>query len=155
MPVRASILVVDDSPEMQRYLRILLECDRYGVETAGTGLEALQLLRNGFTPALVLLDLCMPGLDGLQTLRYLRKLRPNLKVIVCSGEDDPGKIREAESLGAEAYLLKPIQHLYLSAAIERCLQTRPSENSKGKKTVVTRVLTLPRPSPSNRMTIEE
>lgn len=118
-------MVVDDSQEMQRYLRLLLELDSYEVETAGNGSEALRRLREGCAPALVLLDVQMPGMDGLRTLRSLRKLRPDLKVIMCSAVDDPGKIQRATSLGAQGYLVKPIQHLYLSAAVERCLAGQP------------------------------
>ena len=63
----------------------------------------------------------MPGLNGFQTLRRLRSSWPDLKVIMCSGMDDPRNVRRATRLGARAYLTKPVQHLYLSAAIERCL----------------------------------
>lgn len=118
---KATILVVDDSPEIRRYLRALLELNSYGVETASSGYEALYRLRYASIPDLVLLDLQMPGMDGLETLRGLKKLSSNPKVIMCSGVDDPAKIREALSLGAHGYLVKPIQHLYLSAAVERCL----------------------------------
>lgn len=124
----ATVLVVDDSPEMQRYLRILLELDSYQVVTASNGYEALQFVRLGFAPAVALVDLEMPGMDGLEILRRLQELRPATKVIMCSGVEDPGKIREAIALGAHAYLQKPVQHLYLSAAVERCLR---EESVKG------------------------
>lgn len=117
----ATILVVDDSPGMRRYLRLLLELDRYQVETARDGNEALRRLEEGCVPAVVLLDLQMPGLDGLRTLQCMRKQYPDLKVIICSGEDDPEKFQLASALGAQAHLIKPVQHLYLSAAVERCL----------------------------------
>jgi CheY-like chemotaxis protein len=127
--LQPTVLVVDDSPEMQRYLRMLLELDSYQVVTASSGYEALQLLCLGCTPAIVLLDLQMPGIDGLETLRRLRELRPTPKVILCSGVEDPAKIREAIALGAETYLVKPVQHLYLSAAIERCFQGHSIQKS--------------------------
>jgi CheY-like chemotaxis protein len=120
-PVKATVLVVDDSRDIQRYLRALLELDSYRVETVSSGHEALQSLRRGCAPQVVLLDLQMPGIDGLETLRRLQEFRPRPKVIMCSGVDDPEKIREATALGAHAYILKPVRHLYLSAAIERCL----------------------------------
>lgn len=123
---KAKILVVEDSPDVQRYLRILLEVDRYQVEIASSGEEALQRLRDGSTPAVVLLDMQMPGMDGLETLQCLSHLRPDLKVIMCSGVDDPDKIRESISLGAQAYLVKPIYQLYLSAAIDQCLAAKPA-----------------------------
>jgi two-component system, chemotaxis family, chemotaxis protein CheY len=118
---KATILVVDDSPAMLRYLRLLLEIDSYQVETASNGAEALLCIRQGCSPAVVLLDVQMPGMDGLKTLRRLMKLQPDLNVIMCSGVDDPAKIRRATLLGAKAYLTKPVQRLYLSAAVERCL----------------------------------
>jgi CheY-like chemotaxis protein len=135
-----TVLVVDDSPEMQRYLRSLLELDSYRVVTASNGHEALLLVRLGCAPAVVLLDLQMPGMDGLETLRRLQELRPSTKVILCTGVEDPDKIRQAIALGAQAYLRKPIQHLYLSAAVERCLQehsgARPAVRSAARLFVV-------------------
>jgi len=116
-----TVLVVEDSPETRRYLRVLLQLDGYQVDTVSSGEEALQRVRDGSAATVVLLDVQMPGIDGIETLRILRELRPDLKVIMCSGVDNPDTIREAILLGAHAYLVKPIQHLYLSAAVERCL----------------------------------
>jgi CheY-like chemotaxis protein len=143
--VKATVLVVDDSPEMQRYLRVLLEIDSYRVETAGNGQEALQSLGRGYVPQVVLLDLQMPGMDGLETLRRMQELRPQPKVIMCSGVDDPAKILEAAALGAQAFLVKPIQHLYLSAAIERCLHETSAKRPPGH--LGAHVFVLPSPSP--------
>lgn len=121
-PRRATILVVDDSPEIRRFLTLALELDHYNVETACCGEEAMELVQNGCRATIVLLDLQMPGMNGLDTLRVLRQLRPELKVIMCSAVDDPDTMQEAADSGAQAYLVKPIQHLYLSAAVERCVQ---------------------------------
>jgi CheY-like chemotaxis protein len=125
---KATILVVDDSPAMLRYLQTLLELESYRVETAHNGSEALRQLRAGCAPAVVLLDLQMPGMDGLKTLRRLLELQPDLKVIMCSGVDDPDKMKQAVLLGAQGYLIKPVQHLYLSAAVERCLALRSASS---------------------------
>jgi two-component system chemotaxis response regulator CheY len=140
---KATVLVVDDSPAMLRYLRLLLEVDSYHVETVSNGADALRRIRQGCSPAVVLLDLQMPGMDGLKTLRRLMKLQPDLNVIMCSGVDDPAKIRRATLLGAKAYLTKPVQHLYLSAAVERCLDSismAQTETDSGGS-----VITLPLP----------
>ena len=118
---KATVLVIDDSAEMQRYLRLMLELESYSVETANNGVEALERLQKGCKPSVILLDLQMPGLNGFQILRRLRSSWPDLKVIMCSGMDDPRNARRATRLGARAYLTKPVQQLYLSAAIERCL----------------------------------
>jgi CheY-like chemotaxis protein len=128
---KITVLVVDDTPEIQRYLRVILELDSHRVETAGSGPEALQCLGRVHAPEVVLLDVQMPEMDGFETLRRMQELRPKPKVIMCSGEDDPSKVHQAFALGAHAYLLKPVRHLYLSAAIERCLETpakRPPES---------------------------
>jgi CheY-like chemotaxis protein len=127
---KATILVVDDSPAMLRYLRLILEIDSYQVETVSNGADALLRIRQGYSPAIVLLDLQMPGMDGLKTLQCLLKLRPALNVIMCSGVDDPGLVRRATLLGAKAYLTKPVRRLYLSAAVQRCLSSIAMESAK-------------------------
>jgi CheY-like chemotaxis protein len=124
---KPTVLVVDDSPAMLRYLRVLLELDSYHVETANSGAQAIQRVRDGCAPAAVLLDLQMPGMDGLKTLRHLLKLQPDLKVIMCTGVEDPQVSRQATRLGARAYLTKPVKHLYLSAALEHCFELGPSD----------------------------
>ena len=73
MKPTAKILLVDDEPGMLRYIKTLLEVDDYKVETATTGEEALQPMEKGLQPDLVLLDVLMPGIDGLQTLEQLRQ----------------------------------------------------------------------------------
>ena len=118
---KATILVVDDSPTMLRHLRFVLESDCYRVETASGGAEAMRCMQGGFTPAVVVLDLRAPDTGALKTLRSLLKLQPDLKVIMFSEVDDPGQMQRAVSLGAQVYLTKPVPHLYLSAAVKRCL----------------------------------
>ena len=119
----ANILLVDDEPGMQRYIRTLLEVDNYKVETASTGEEALELLQKGLRPDMVLLDLLMPGIDGLQTLEELRKLQPGLKVVMLSCVSDTRKVVQAIRLGAHDYLTKPFQKADLNRLIDQCLET--------------------------------
>src|SRR5271169_1223174 len=118
-----NILLVDDEPGMQRYIRTLLEVDNYKVETASTGEEALELLQKGLRPDMVLLDLLMPGIDGLQTLEELRKLQPGLKVVMLSCVSDTRKVVQAIRLGAHDYLTKPFQKSELDTVIDQCLGT--------------------------------
>ena len=142
---RRLALVVDDCPHMQRYLRMLLELQACEVEIAGNGEDAIRRVEEGCAPAIVLLDVEMPGIGGLKTLRHLRRLRPDLKVIMCSGVDDPRVIRDATELGAEAYITKPVHHLYLSAALERCLaSSTPRAETQEKRR--TNLVTMPAPS---------
>src|SRR5882724_8897080 len=118
------ILLVDDEPGMLRYIKTLLELDEFAVETASTGEEALALLKGGSEPDLVLLDLLMPGIDGLQTLEQVRQLRPSVKVIMLSCVTDTRKVVQAIRLGASDYLTKPFQKAELDAVIEKCIEPK-------------------------------
>ena len=115
------ILIVDDEPTMLRYLRTLLEVEGYRVETATNGQEALQRLQQQPTPDLLLLDVLMPVLDGLQTLEQVRSLHPALKVVMLSCVSDTRKVVQAIRLGAQDYLTKPFQKADLDALIEQCI----------------------------------
>src|SRR6266853_818301 len=116
-----NILLVDDEPGMLRYIRTLLEVDDYKLETASTGEEALQRVEKGLRPDLVLLDLLMPGIDGLQTLEQLRQLVPGMKVVMLSCVSDTRKVVQAIRLGAHDYLTKPFQKAELDAVLDQCL----------------------------------
>ncbi len=117
----ANILLVDDEPGMLRYIRTLLEVEEYKVETASTGEQALERVQKGLHPDLVLLDLLMPGIDGLQTLEQLRQLRPGVKVVMLSCVGDTRKVVQAMRLGAFDYLTKPFQKAELDAVVDQCL----------------------------------
>src|SRR5438270_11594264 len=128
MKETAKILLVDDEPAMLRYIRTLLEVDNYKVETGTTGEEALEHVKKGLTPDLVLLDVLMPGIDGLQTLEQLRQLKPGVKVVMLSCVSDTRKVVQAMRLGAQDYLTKPFQKAELDAVLDLSL-------GKGNKTV--------------------
>jgi len=121
MTEAVNILLVDDEPGMLRYIRTLLEVEDYTVQTASTGEEALQQIEKGLRPDLVLLDLLMPGIDGLQTLEQLRQRVPGLKVVMLSCVSDTRKVVQAIRLGAQDYLTKPFQKAELTTVIDQCL----------------------------------
>jgi DNA-binding NtrC family response regulator len=121
MKTSGKILLVDDEPGMQRYIRTLLELDNYKVETASTGEEALDRLQKGLQPDLVLLDVLMPGIDGLETLARIRQLQPNTKVVMLSCVSDTRKVVQAIRQGAFDYLTKPFQKRDLDSIIQQCL----------------------------------
>ena len=116
-----SILVIDDEPHMLRYMRTLLEVDSYRVETLSSGLAALDRLQKEPLPDLVLLDVVMPDLDGLQTLERVHEMRPELKVVMLSCVSDPRTVVQAIRLGAQDYLPKPFHEVELEAVIRRTL----------------------------------
>ncbi len=132
MSETANILLVDDEPGMLRYIRTLLEVDEHKVQTASTGEEAVAHVEKGLHPDLVLLDLLMPGIDGLQTLEKLRHLKPGLKVVMLSCVNDTRKVVQAMRLGAIDYLTKPFQKAELDAVIGQCVGTAKGESYAGE-----------------------
>jgi DNA-binding NarL/FixJ family response regulator len=101
------VLVVDDEPVLRRGLRAVLEeaPDLEVVAETGSGEEALTLC--GQTrPDLVLLDLMLPGMSGLDAIRALHAAYPDVQLVVLTGHDDGALVREALQAGAIGYLLK-------------------------------------------------
>jgi two-component system, NtrC family, response regulator AtoC len=121
MTQTAKILLVDDEPGMLRYIKTLLEVDDYKVETATSGEEALTRLEKGLQPDLVLLDLLMTGIDGLQTLERMRQMQSGIKVVMLSCVNDTRKVVQAMRLGAQDYLTKPFQKAELDSVIDLSL----------------------------------
>jgi two-component system, NtrC family, response regulator AtoC len=91
------------------------------LETACSGWEALERVHAGPGPDLVLLDFTAGDSDGLHTLRWLRRVRPDLPVLVLASSDDPNQKLEAIRLGAQDFLVRPLQPRLLEAAIQRAL----------------------------------
>src|ERR1700746_1831694 len=149
MSEAGNILLVDDEPGMLRYIRTLLEVDDHKVETASTGEEALERVQKGMEPDLVLLDLLMPGIDGLQTLEQLRQIQAGVKVVMLSCVSDTRKVVQAIRLGAHDYLTKPFQKAELDAVIDLCLGTN-QQNYPGKVKELADDVFFVAPSPAMR-----
>jgi len=103
----ARIAIVDDDADFLQYLASLLGSRGYEISTFERGQELLRALERGATPDIVLLDVLMPGMDGLETLRASRALHPDLQVIMLSGTQVPATIVDAVRLGALDYVIKP------------------------------------------------
>ena len=108
MNSKKKILIVDDDQFMRELLTVKLEENGYEVSSVSEGLLALQTIRD-HKPDLVLLDILLPGLSGLETLNVLRaeELGQHLPIILISNLNEPELIRVAERLGADDYLVKP------------------------------------------------
>jgi len=115
------ILIVDDEPGMRRYLQTVLELDSYKVTTAANGEEALEKVQRD-RPDVVLLDMVMPGPDGLETLKRIRESRPATKVIMLSCVRDTRKVAMAMRLGAHDYLSKPVQKEEMDDVLRFCME---------------------------------
>lgn len=124
---KKTILVVDDEPSLQRYMQTLLELDNYRVEIAANGAAAVDRIKKGPDPDLVFLDVLMPELDGLAALERMRKLKPQLKVVMLSCVSDTPKVVLSMRLGAQDYLTKPFEKHELDTVIARCIGTPSGE----------------------------
>jgi len=121
------ILVVDDEAPVREVLTEYFATEGYAVEAASSGVEALTAVRDGLTD-LVLLDVRMPGLDGVQVLRRIRELDGNMPVIMVTANEDAGLAKETLKLGAFDYVAKPFDFDYLDRAVAAGL-ARAAERS--------------------------
>ena len=120
------LLVVDDEPPIRRLLRTSLGAQGFRVLEASTGQEALEIVA-GQAPELVLLDLGLPDLDGLEVINRLRGSGSKVPVIVLSSRgDERGKV-QALDLGADDYVTKPFGMAELVARIRTALRHRVQE----------------------------
>ena len=125
---RLTILVAEDEHELRVYLEMALRCLGYKAELAQDGNEALECLQsNAGEISAVLLDFIMPNRDGIETLIEIRKLYPDLPVIMISGAPSPLNIVTAMKSGATDFLCKPVTHEDLRKALTRALDVKTVE----------------------------
>jgi len=107
MTPQPRVLMVEDHPDIADLYQLKLQLDGYRVAVASDGVAGLRLARS-LLPDLILLDIHMPQLDGLQVLTALREdeATDDVPVVICSEDDSPQLIKEAHRLGAAAYLVK-------------------------------------------------
>jgi DNA-binding NtrC family response regulator len=110
------ILVVDDEAEVVRLLQDFLTSKGYEVATALNGLEALAKVRE-MKPDIVLLDIIMPGMGGIDTLKEIKKIDPTIAVIMVTAVVDEELANRAVKLGAFDYITKPINIDYLETCV--------------------------------------
>jgi two-component system KDP operon response regulator KdpE len=114
------ILIVDDEPQIRRFLTVILEANGYATTAAEDGSAALALLQD-WRPDLILLDLGLPGIDGLEVIRRIRAWSP-LPIIVLSVRDRECDKVAALNMGADDYLTKPFGAGELLARIQVALR---------------------------------
>ncbi len=121
-PVEQSyILIVDDQLSLLRSLQALLQINGYQVDLAKTGSEAIMKLQD-FNYQLVLLDLQMPGIDGLEVLEFIQQAKLDLETIVVSGDTSFLSIKDAMRLGAYDFIRKPYNPEELLSAVSRGIE---------------------------------
>ncbi|MBI4536456.1 MAG: response regulator [candidate division NC10 bacterium] len=110
------IMVVDDEPDAVELLQEFLVAKGYEVLTATAGEEALQKVREE-RPHLILLDVRMPGMNGLEVLRRVRQIDQEVGVIMVTAVNEEETGREALALGAFDYVVKPLDLAYLERSL--------------------------------------
>lgn len=117
------ILVVDDEVEVVNFLCVFLNRLGISAEKAICGKEALEAFRNN-RPEWVFLDIKMPDMDGLEVLKKMKEIDPNIKAMMITGRNDESAQNEAQALGASDYLMKPIDLDNLREKIEQYILTK-------------------------------
>ena len=128
----AKILVIDDDPAVRMTIKLVLEREGHTVELATDGLAGMKAIKAGGIDLLIV-DIFMPGMDGIETIREVRKHQPGLPAIVISGTSlggpgipapglqAPDFLAMAVKLGAVRSLQKPFRPRDLIAAVSQCL----------------------------------
>jgi DNA-binding NtrC family response regulator len=121
------VAIVDDDSGFANYLRTFLSLRGYETRSYSRGDEMIAAVKQGDPPDIVLLDVMMPGLNGIDTLRGLKSAKPELQVIMLSGRETASTIVEAVRLGAADYVVKPddpegLGEIALDAAIKSAIE---------------------------------
>lgn len=119
--MRNYILIVEDDNEINYMLRELLQNQKFVTESAFSGTEALLYLKNEM-PTAVILDLMLPGMNGEQLLEEIKKINPEISVIVASAKDDVSTRIKLLKAGADDFIVKPFDTDELLARLEAVLR---------------------------------
>lgn len=118
------VMLADDEPVILRGLRKLVPWEKYGLEIIGTANNGIDLLKKAKQqlPHIIISDISMPGLTGMDVIHQISRLNLPIKFIFISANSDPALIKAAEEFGAVDYLLKPIKKEKLDRAILRSVK---------------------------------
>jgi two-component system chemotaxis response regulator CheY len=115
------VFLVDDSATMLMSLKGTLEMSGFKVDTAGDGQAAIDRLKTGLKPDLIITDINMPRMDGIQLIREARKLLRFTPILALTTESQQGKRDEAKKNGATGWLVKPVGGADLVKVIKQVL----------------------------------
>jgi len=124
----AKILIVDDDAGVRESLEELLRLEDYQADSSGSGEDALEALSEGFD--LVLLDIKMPGIDGVEVMHEIRKYHPDTRIIIITGYGSLDSAIEAIRSGAQDYMLKPYTADDILMSIGKALSEKESRTRK-------------------------
>lgn len=116
-----TVFLVDDSATMVMSLKFSLQSLGFNIETAGDGVEAMTKLKTGFKPDLIITDINMPNMNGLELIKNARQLLRFTPILALTTESQASKRDEAKKLGATGWMVKPVSALELSKVIKQIL----------------------------------
>jgi two-component system chemotaxis response regulator CheY len=116
-----TIFLVDDSATILMSLKATLEIAGFKVETAGDGEQALAKIKGGLKPDLIVTDINMPRMDGIEFIRQVRKLLRFTPILTLTTESQQAKRDEAKKLGASGWMVKPVSGTELVKVIRQVL----------------------------------
>jgi two-component system response regulator AtoC len=119
---KRSILVVDDDHSVRSYLSDFLTSCGYAVECAESGDQAVSRLAAGFVPSVIVQDIVMPGISGIEVLESVKKINPSIPVIILSAAGQIKTVVDAMKMGAADFLVKPFEEQELELAIENVVE---------------------------------
>ncbi len=125
--MKKKLLIVDDQNGIRILLMEVFSSEGYETYQASNGKLALEIVRN-VSPDLVLLDMKIPGMDGLDILKHIKSIDPSIKVIMMTAYGELDMIKEATDLGAIMHFTKPFDIDELRQAVNQQLRT-PNNNS--------------------------
>src|SRR5438876_7404286 len=119
---KRSILVVDDDRSVRSYLSDFLTSCGYSVECAESGDQAVARLSAGYVPSLMVLDIVMPGINGIEVLESVKKINSTIPVIILSAAGQTKTVVDAMKMGAADFLVKPFEEQELELAIQNVIE---------------------------------
>lgn len=124
-----TILVIDDQPGIRRLLTEVLTDEGFQVVTAENGYEGIRVAKES-APAVILMDMKMPGMDGIETLRELKVLGQQDRVIMMTAYGELETVNQARELGAYSYITKPFDIIALCSMIHEHIASCKQEQAK-------------------------
>jgi DNA-binding NtrC family response regulator len=141
--MKPRVLVVDDEEELVQTLSERLTVREYDVSTSLSGEDALEKLKH-YNFDVVILDVAMPGMDGMETLSNIKRIKPLIEVIMLTGHATVSTAVDGMKLGAFDYLLKPCETKELIAKINAALERKTEQEERIREAKVKEIISSPR-----------
>jgi DNA-binding NtrC family response regulator len=141
--MKTRVLIVDDEEEFVETLSERLTIRDYDVTTSLSGEDAIEKLKH-YNFDVIILDVAMPGMDGIETLRNLKGIKPLIEVIMLTGHATVSSAVDGMKLGAFDYLMKPCDTKELVAKINAAFERKSDQEERIREAKVKEIISSPR-----------